>query len=128
MEALIGAAEVEVMELEAPVGAEGEVGDDVVADAGTDTGEVGGFWLAGNGPFGPSDAVIEKEEKLEGVVKLLPAGKGIKDAHRGRAELEVHEKNFVAINDPLFVTSHGIISSKSILFRREKVIRGDLSP
>ena len=45
VEALVGAAEVEVVELEAPVGAEGEVGSDSVANAGADAHEIAGFGL-----------------------------------------------------------------------------------
>ncbi len=59
------------MELKSPVGAEGEVGDHVIADAGTDTGEVGGFTLVGDCLFNTGKAVIKEGKKLQFVFKLF---------------------------------------------------------
>lgn len=77
MKALVGAAEMKVVELEAPIGAEGEVGDDIIADAGTDTSEVRGFGLVGSAASDARETIVKEEEELEGIIKFLISSKGI---------------------------------------------------
>lgn len=112
----MGAPEIEIVELEAPVGAEGEVGDDVVADARTDARKVGGFGLLGSGVADAREAIVKEEEKLDGIVEFFITSEEIENAYGGSSEFDIPDEDLVTVDDPFFVATDGIITTNAIFF------------